>query len=145
MRYKFSEETKEKGIRKHQISMGINYGLGIMLFIYLIFRDYNNSPLILKLLLMCGIIATIFAYRYFLNQTKRVVSSEYEVVNDNLVIYEQGQVKKTIQFRNINKLEKASLGYKIYSYQTQPSWIFYGIENENELISIIQNRLDNLN
>jgi hypothetical protein len=144
MKYRFSKITKAKGIKRHKTSMTINYGLGIMLFIYLIFRDYNNSPVILKLLLLCAIIAVFFAYKYFLNQTKRVLSSEYEIVNDNLILYEHGKLKKTIQFRNITKFEKASLGYKIFSYQSEPSWIFYGVENEKELVDTIQNRLKDL-
>jgi hypothetical protein len=88
-----------------------------------------------------GIIAPFFAWRYFLNQTKRILSNEYEIEDECLIIYELGQRKKTIQFRNIIKFEKASLGFKIYSYQSEPSFIFYGIENEEELINIVQNKI----
>ncbi len=139
MRYRFSEETKAKGIRKHQISMGINYGLFDVFLIYLFFDKYNDTPWFLKLMWICGIIATFFAWKYFLNQTKRVFSTEYEIEGECLIIYEHGQIKQTIQFRNITKFEKGSMGYKIFSYQSVPHFVFYEIENGDELISIIQN------
>jgi hypothetical protein len=141
MRYKFSELTKAKRVRKHQISMGINYGIGEVIFIYFFFDSYNYTPLFFKLLIVCGIIAPFFAWRYFLNQTKRILSNEYEIEGESLIIHELGQIKKTIQFRNIIKFEKASLGFKIYSYQSEPSFIFYEIENEDELISTLKSKI----
>jgi hypothetical protein len=144
MRYKFSEETKAKGVKKHQISMGINYGFVQIFLIYLLFNTYNHTHFAIQIFLICFMIAPFFAWKYFLNQTKRVLSTEYEIVDEGLIIYEHEQIKKRIQFRDITKFEKASLGYKILSYQTEQSFIFYGIENEEELINIVQNRIDNL-
>ena len=138
MRYKFSEEIKAKRIRNHQISMGINYGIGDAIFIYLLFDNFNYTPLFFKLIIICGIIGPFFAWKYFLNQTKRIVSTEYEIEGESLIIYERGQMKKTIQFRNITKFKKASLGFKIYSYQEEPSFIFYEIENEEELVKLLK-------
>ena len=144
MRYKFSEDTKAKGVRKHQISMGIRYGLVQISLIYFLFNTYNHTHFAIQIFLICVIIAPFFTWKYFLNQTKRVLSTEYEIVDESLIIYEHEQIKKSIQFRNIAKFEKASLGYKILSYQTEQSFIFYGIEKEEELINIVQNSIDNL-
>ncbi len=144
MRYKFSEETKVKGIRKHQISMGIRYGLVQISLIYFLFDTYNHTHFAIQIFLICVIIVPFFTWKYFLNQTKRVLSREYEIVSESLIIYEHGQIMKSIQFRNVTKFEKASMGHKVFSYQTEPFFIFYGIENEEELINIVQSKIDDL-
>ncbi|KFC58762.1 hypothetical protein FEM08_24950 [Flavobacterium gilvum] len=113
--------------------MVLKYGIGMLVVIIILSTEFNSIPP-KNLLLFIGIISIVpFACWYIDRDFKNKVNSEYEIVDEKLIITVNGK-QKTTELKSIKAITKIPSGHRIISN----NGIFYildEIENKEDLMT----------
>jgi hypothetical protein len=136
MKYQFSEEYKNKAVRQNQMWMTIYYGIGTVIIAYKLLSNWAILGIEIKSLSIGGLIILPFVWLYFDKKFKSKISSVYEIIEESLIISENGVVTNNIPLNSIRQLIKIPNGYRVESYSGN-AFILNGIENIDELVKRI--------
>ena len=137
MRYKLPETLRRKALKRYQISLTVQYALGFVVFVYVLIVRFNDSGFEIKGPIIFGILLLPVAWWLFVRNMKNKLSSEYEVTSDNLLVFENGNLKNQIPFNSIQRLTKITNAHRV-EWTKGNAYILDGVDEKEQLLNKIQ-------
>lgn len=136
MKYQYSEDKKVKAIKRNRTGISIQYGIGAVIIIYILYSSWSTLGIEIKTPLLVGLIVLPFAWIYFDKNFRKKIYSSYEILDNYLIIKEKGTLKYKISLDSIRQLKKTPNGHRIES-NSGTAYILDGIDNKEELLKKI--------
>ena len=131
MKYGLSDKNKKSLMKKFQISIWTNYLIGISVFSYVLFINWND--LTVRLVLILCLLMFPVACWLFDKNIKNKLSTEYEIQENYLIIFKNNQAQAQIPIDSMRKLTKIRGAHKV-EFKNKTIYILDSLENKEHLL-----------